>query len=382
MATESSHGRILTTHTGSLPRPPDLAAMLAGAAGGNEPDPDLLAKATAAAVGDAVLRQADAGVDYASDGEQGQVSFMATRGRLTGFDGPKAPYFPRDLAVDGLQPGFAAFFMANGDRILSSNTTRDIAYVPGFASETVRHLTDALAARPSITGGFLAAPSPGVLARLGTTAFAGREEFMFAIATAMRAEYREITGAGLQVQLDDPTLAMGHHVDYPDASVQQFRDLIRANVRALNWGLDGIPPEMTRLHLCWGNYPGPHHWDFPLEHLIDILYQANVGTLCIPLASPRHRHEWRVFQEHPLPDHMVLAAGMIDPTSPTVEHPQAVADDLIRLAGVVGRDRLVAGTDCGFATFAGIPEAPAEVAFLKLAALAEGARIASGHLWP
>jgi 5-methyltetrahydropteroyltriglutamate--homocysteine methyltransferase len=371
-------GRILTTHAGSLPRPADLAEVLDAASRGQRPDPGRLAKLTALAVEDAVNRQEIAGVDVVSDGEMGSISFLDTAGRLTGYDGPMASYFPADLA--GLMPSFAATFAQVGDHILPSNTSAQISYQPERATEAIFRFRQALAAHPLVGAAFLAAPSPGVIARLGSSAFASHEELVYAIAAALRQEYQLITSAGLQVQLDCPDLAMGKHTDYAGQSIEEFRAVIRLHVEALNWALAGIPAEQVRLHVCWGNYPGPHHYDVPLEHIIEVLYRANAGTLVLEHANPRHRHEWRVFRDHPLPDHMILAAGVVDTTSPHVEHPQAVADSLVRLAEVVGADRLIAATDCGFATFAAVPEAPAEVAYLKLAALAEGARLASDRL--
>lgn len=379
----SSPDRILTTHAGSLPRPPEVAALLNEVSEGRAPNPAELGKAVAAAVADAVDRQVDAGIDYVSDGEMGTVSFLDVTSRLSGFDGAMTPYYPQDLAAvaAAAAPRMTEYFIQSGDVILPSNTSREISYLPDHVTQAISQFREALASHPGVAGGFLASPSPGILSRLGTSAFDSHEEFVMVLAEAMRGEYRRIASAGLMLQLDSPDLAMGRHTDYYDCSLEEFRDILRTHIRAINHSLEGIPAEQVRLHACWGNYVGPHHFDVPLDVIIDLLYEARVGTLVIEMANPRHRHEWAVFRDHPLPEGMKLAAGVVDTVSVHVEHPQVVADSLIRLAGVVGKERLIAATDCGFATFAGVPEAPAELAYLKLAALAEGARLASAALW-
>lgn len=378
---QHTEDRILTTHTGSLPRPPDLAALLEAAADGQQPEPTLFGKTAAAAVAASVRMQAEAGIDIISDGEQGAISFLDTRSRLTGFGGPMAPYFPLDLRGLEQAPSFASFFMRDGGRILASNDSRDIKWLPSAAEATISRFHAALAeSAPTVTG-FLTAPSPGVISRLGTSAFPTHEEFLFAIADAMSAEYRAIADAGLQVQLDSPDLLMGKHVDYIDSSIPEFRAVAEMHVEALNAAVSGIPASQLRLHTCPGNYPGPHHHDLPLEEIIDILYKARVGTLVLETANPRHRHEWQVFRSHPLPDGMMLAAGVVDVLSPVVEDPEVVAESLLQFASVVGKDRVLAGTGCGFATFAAVPEATLTTAALKLAALAEGASRASDRLW-
>jgi 5-methyltetrahydropteroyltriglutamate--homocysteine methyltransferase len=371
-------GRIPTTHTGSLPRPDDVGALLAAVSAGERVDTEQMRKTVSAAVVEAVSKQIAAGIDIVGDGEMGAVSFMDTASRLTGFGGPMSPYFPSDMA--GLQAGFAEAFIALGDRILASNDSPDIAYRPARATETCERLSGALAGLHAVPGAFVAAPAPATLARLGSSVLE-RRELLARLADAMAQEYRIIVDHDFDLQLDDPESAMGKHVDFADLTVAQFREVVRENIAAINRALEGIPPERVRLHACYGNYPGPHHHDIPLADVIDLLYEANVGAIVVPLANPQHRHEWRVFEQHPLPDDKILIAGMVDPLSPVVEHPRTVADSLVRLAEVVGRDRIVAGTDCGMATFAAVPEAAAQVAYLKLASLADGAAIASTQLW-
>jgi 5-methyltetrahydropteroyltriglutamate--homocysteine methyltransferase len=373
----SSQDRILTTHIGSLPRPPELTAMLEAQVAGGPVDPDKFRETVAAAVADTVRRQAEAGLDYVSDGEMGTPSFMDTAGRLTGFDGKSEAFTPPDIT--GVLPFFGDI-EEQSDALLASNDSREIGYRPERATEAIARFREVLAQHPEVAG-FVPAPSPGTIARLGTTAFTDHEEHVLAIAEALRQEYQLIAAAGLQIQVDAPDLPMCKHTDYADLTVDEYREIVRMHVRAINHALDGIPAEQVRLHICWGNYPGPHHLDLPLEAIIDLVYQARVGMLLVEGANPQHRHEWAVFRDHPLPDGMMLASGVVDTVSPVVEHPQTVADSLLRLAEVVGKERVVATPDCGFATFASMPEALPEVAYLKLAALTEGARLASARLW-
>ncbi len=368
----------MTTHIGSLPRPEEVGGLIAAQVTGETVDPDKLRETVTAAIEDTVQRQAAIGLDYVSDGEMGTPSFMDTRIRLTGFEGPMTPYMPED--IDGVLP-FLANFGEWGDLLLASNTSQEISYRPERVTEAISRFKGVLAQHPEVAGGFMPSPSPGTLARLGTSAFTDHEEFVFAIADALRHEYQLIASAGLTLQVDAPDLAMSKHTDYQSSTVEEFRDIVRIHVRAINRALEGIPAEQVRLHICWGNYPGPHHKDLPLEAVIDLIYEAQAGMLLIEAANPQHRHEWSVFRDHPLPDEMVLAAGVVDTVSPVVEHPQTVAETLLRFADVVGKERIVATGDCGFATFAGMPEAPAEVAYLKLAALVDGARIATDRLW-
>jgi 5-methyltetrahydropteroyltriglutamate--homocysteine methyltransferase len=347
---------------------------------GTPPEPEVLQKAIANATIDAVRLQVDAGIDWVSDGEQGDVTFMNTRTRLTGFTGPMAEYLPADMR--GLRGDTGAGWARTGSLVLPSNDDPEIAWLPDHLAERIDRFRTALGQVAYQGTPFLTAPSPGTLSRLGTSAFGTHEDFVYAIATAMRAEYQTIAAAGFQLQIDSPDLAMGKHVDYQQNTIPEFLDVLRVHVDALNHATEGIDPAGIRLHVCWGNYGGPHHLDVPLEAIIDTLYKARVGVLVLEQANPQHRHEWQVFRDHPLPDHLTLAAGVIDTNSPHAEHPQVVADSLVQLAGVIGRERLAAATDCGFATFAVVPVAPTRLAELKLQALVEGARRASQRLWP
>lgn len=378
--------RIPTTTTGSFPRPADLDPLLDAMAAGQPIDQDLFRKLAAAAAASAVQVQSACGIDWPGDGEMFWTSFLDAS-RLTGFDGPMAPWVPADMVGMPLTSlgGFAKLL---DGYLLPSNTTRDISYRPARIDEVITAFRTALegcaAAGQPFAGAFLSAPSPGCLSRLGTTSWPSKDDsgFVMAIAEAMRTEYQRITAAGFTVQLDSPDLAMCKHTDYADLTVAEFRDVARMHVAALNYATEGIPREQIRVHVCWGNYPGPHDQDIALADIIDIVYEARAGLLVLEHANPRHRHETSVLAAHPLPAGMNLAAGVIDTLSPHAEHPRIVAQELLQLAGAVGRDRLWATTDCGFATFGPAPQAPMELVRRKLTALAEGAALASEQLWP
>ena len=216
---------------------------------------------------------------------------------------------------------------------------------------------------------------------MGTTYFATRRDLVFALADSLRVEYRGIVDRGFLLQIDCPDLALGRHVEFADRSIEEFREVVALHVEALNSALEGIDPERVRIHVCWGNYAGPHHHDVALRDILDIVYQVNAAGLSIEGANPRHEHEWRVFADLPLPDGKVLIPGVIDTCTNYIEHPETVAQRIMRYAGVVGRERVMAGTDCGFSTMAGRSAVVPEIAYAKLASLAEGARIASGELW-
>jgi 5-methyltetrahydropteroyltriglutamate--homocysteine methyltransferase len=388
--------RIFTTHTGSLPRPADLLPLLV------ETDPsavdrDRLAERVRAAVQNAVHKQAAAGIDVVSDGEMGKPGFAHyITARLTGFAGQtppsgggglggettEQPFAPRDLADF---PEVARHLFAAGeDRPRPPMPVNDgpIAYVGGKQlAADLDNLAAAVAETP-VAAAFLPAISPGCVAMLmGSTYFADRGDYLFALADALREEYRTVVARGFFLQVDCPDLALGRHVAFADAPLEDFRAAAALHVAALNHALDGIDPQRVRVHVCWGNYPGPHHHDVPLRDILDILYTVNAGALSVEGANPRHAHEWTVFAELPLPDDKVLIPGVIDSGTNYIEHPEVVAQRIERYAGVVGRERVIAGTDCGFGTMAGRSAVVAGVAYAKLASLAEGAALASSRLW-
>jgi 5-methyltetrahydropteroyltriglutamate--homocysteine methyltransferase len=229
---------------------------------------------------------------------------------------------------------------------------------------------------------FLPAVSPGCVAMLmGTTYFDDWEAYLFALAEALREEYGAIVDRGFVLQVDCPDLALGRHVAFADQPLNAFRAAAERHVAALNHALAGIDPDRVRIHVCWGNYPGPHHHDVPLAEILDIVYRVNASGLSIEGANARHEHEWIVFEQQPLPDGKILIPGVIDTCTNCIEHPETVAQRIERYARVVGRERVIAGTDCGFGTMAGRSAVAPEVAYAKLACLAEGARLASSRLW-
>jgi 5-methyltetrahydropteroyltriglutamate--homocysteine methyltransferase len=257
-----------------------------------------------------------------------------------------------------------------------------IAYVGQEPLATdLDNLTAAVADQP-VAEAFLPAISPGCAAMLmGSTYFDDRRDFLFALASALSEEYRSIVDREFVLQVDCPDLALGRHLEFADRPLSAYRENAELHVAALNHALLGIDPDRVRVHVCWGNYPGPHHHDVPLRDILDILYQIKASGLSVEGANPRHQHEWTVFQELPLPDEKVLIPGVIDSCSNYIEHPEVVAQRIERYAGVVGRERVIAGTDCGFATMAGRSAVDPNVAYAKLASLAEGARLASARLW-
>jgi 5-methyltetrahydropteroyltriglutamate--homocysteine methyltransferase len=377
--------RILTTHTGSLPRPAELlslpvAAEQSGADGDDRRD------RVRDAVREVVRQQVVAGIDVVSDGEMSKPGFAHyIKDRLTGFQGAVAarPFAPGDLRD---YPEVArSLFTQDGrelPRPLMPTNDGPIVYVGWDAlAEDLANLSGAVVAEAA-TAAFLPAISPGSVAMLlGTTYFANREGFLFALADALHEEYERIVGAGFLLQVDCPDLALGRHLEFADEPLSAFLAAIEMHVAALNRALAGIDPERVRVHVCWGNYPGPHHRDVPLRDILDIVYQVNASGLSIEGANPRHEHEWTVFAELPLPDNKVLIPGVIDTCTNCIEHPETVAQRIERYARVVGRERVIAGTDCGFATMAGRSAVAPNVAYAKLATLAEGARLASSRLW-
>jgi 5-methyltetrahydropteroyltriglutamate--homocysteine methyltransferase len=373
--------QIDTTTAGSFPRPDPLASMLNAAAHRQQVDRAKFAAAADEATAAVVGMQAAAGVTLISDGEMRQPSFMDARCRLAGFGGPPVPWILTDLGAAGLTLDGAQFFMETAATILPS-CNGPIRYLPEAAEERIAAFQRALAEHGlGVGSGFLPVPSPGVLARNGNGYYGSDQEFLEAIATALAEEYAAIVHAGLTVQLDAPELAHGWHTDHAGMPVEDYRAIVAEHIRAINIAVAGLPRHMVRLHMCWGNYRGPHHLDLPLEKIIDLLYQANVGTLVLTMANGQHRHERDIFARYPLPGDMKVAAGVIDTLTSTAEHPQTVADGIVRVARHVGPDRVIAGTDCGFGTFACWDVQPPEIVALKLQALTGGAAIASKALY-
>ena len=375
-----SQHRILTTHVGSLPRAKAVADVLF--AHEREESVADAPQIIAAAVRAVVARQVAAGVDLVSDGEMSKISYATyIKDRITGFagDSPRQP--PKDLEEF---PGFLKRQAASGGtptyrrpRCVGDIRVKDL----GPVHADIANLKAAVAEHQP-TGAFMNAASPGVIALFQPNAhYQGHEAYLSALADAMAVEYRAITDAGLILQLDSPDLGLGRHMMFKDRSDADYQRLASLHVEALNQALRGIPKDQVRLHVCWGNYEGPHHHDAPMEMVLPIALKAEVGALLFESANPRHAHEWRVFAEARLPEELLLIPGVIDSTTNFVEHPALVAERLQRFAQIVGRERVLAGTDCGFSTFAGFGAVDEDIAYAKLASLAQGAALASERLW-
>jgi 5-methyltetrahydropteroyltriglutamate--homocysteine methyltransferase len=370
---------ILTTHTGSLPRPDDLVRMMWAKGDGIPVDEGALARRVAAAVHEVVERQVDAGVDIVNDGEMSKPSYATyVKDRLDGFGGEAVEsYYFADLAD---YPRSAELVAANPGRRKrrAPACTSEIAVRDRAAIAVDLVTLDEAVADAGTAGTFMSAASPGVVSLFFENQFyATDEDYLFAIAEAMRFEYEAIAAAGAAVQLDCPDLAMGRHTAYAAMDIAGFRRRAGLNIEALNHAVRNIPTEQLRMHLCWGNYPGPHHHDVDLADIIDLVWRAKPRTILFEAANPRHAHEWRLFEDSPVPDDKVLCPGVIEPQSNYVEHPELVAQRIERYAALVGRDRVMAGVDCGFSVHVGTQSIDPDVTWAKLRSLADGAALAS-----
>ncbi|WP_405231847.1 cobalamin-independent methionine synthase II family protein [Lentisalinibacter salinarum] len=375
--------RILTTHTGSLPRPDDLIRIMWAKGDGIPVDEAALAERVASAVQEMVDRQAAAGIAIVNDGEMSKPSYATyVKDRLHGFGGESVQnYFFGDL-VD--YPKSAEIVAANPGRRKRSapacNAPISVNDMEAAALDMV-NLTNS-AKDADVAGIFSSAASPGVVTIFfGNEYYKTDEEYVFAVAEAMRHEYEAIAAAGAYVQLDCPDLAMGRHSAYAEMDLAQYRKRVAMNIEALNHAVRNIPEEKLRMHLCWGNYPGPHHCDVAMGEIIDLVWNAKPRTILFEAANPRHAHEWALFETVQVPDDKILCPGCIEPQSNYIEHPELVAQRIERYARLVGRDRVMAGVDCGFSVHVGMQGIDPDVAWGKLASLAEGAAIATDRLW-
>lgn len=375
--------RILTTHAGSLPRPREVLALVEGRDQREVRSTPGLEQVVEAAVKSAVRKQVDAGVDVVSDGEMGRVGFSAyATERLTGFDGAplsmsgqvERRLFPEYYEQVAAPPA-GPFPACNGPI-----TWRGPEFIQGDVALLRGAIQDV-----SPEEVFMPAVSPGqIWLNFANEYYPSDEAYVFAAAEALANEYRAIVDAGFVLQLDDPGLAMGwNRAEFADRSFDDYRQIVAQHVGAINHALHGIPAERVRLHVCWGNAEWPHVRDVPLGEIVDLLFQVNAQAIYVEGANPRHGHEWRVFEEHRLPDDKLLIAGVIDTVTNLVEHPDLVADRIVRYARIVGKENVLAGTDCGFGTSArSQPRVHPTVAWAKLESLTEGARRASRQLWP
>ncbi len=379
---QTSRDRILTTHVGSLPRPPEVVDLLFAQEAGDAVDPASLDTALAAAVAAAVDRQVALGIDSVSDGEMSKISYATyVKDRLSGFAGdtPRKPALDlRDLP--DLRTKMAAVAGKQTFRRASCVAPVAVADSAPLAAD-IRHFAAALTAHPGAEG-FLNSASPGlVTAFQPNDYYPSNAAYVDAVAEAMKPEYEAIVDAGFLLQLDCPDLAMARHTGFQDLTEAAFLKQAEHQVAARNHARENVPAEKVRMHICWGNYEGPHDHDIALEKIMDIVLQAKPQAILFEASNPRHEHEWIVWRDWNLPDDKILVPGVIGSTTNYVEHPELVAQRIERFAGIVGRERVIAGTDCGFGTFAGIGKMDPDVSWRKLGALVEGARIASGRLW-
>jgi len=377
-----STDRILTTHVGSLPRPQDVVDLLMAKEQGQPFDPALFERTMARAVDDVVRQQVTAGLDVVSDGETSKISYATyIKDRLSGFAGDH----PRQIALD-LQafPEFRARMavFAGKQSFKRQACVGPIAVIERQSlQDDLRHLQAAVQ-RNAAHEAFMNAASPGVVAAFQPNEYyPTHEAYVEAIAAAMREEYEAIVAAGFLLQVDCPDLAMARHTGFQELSEAQFLDRAEYQVEALNEALRNVPATSLRMHLCWGNYEGPHTHDIPLEKVLPIVLKAKPAAILFEAANPRHAHEWSVWRTAKIPQDKILVPGLLTSTSNYVEHPELIAQRLCQFADIVGRERVIAGTDCGFGTFAGIGKMDAQISWLKLKSLVEGAERASRRLW-
>jgi 5-methyltetrahydropteroyltriglutamate--homocysteine methyltransferase len=380
--------RILTTHTGSLPRPPELTRLYVRRARGETIDPGEIERHGKAALLQIVDKQVEAGVDVGNNGEQQREAFfLYVRHRMSGF-GDSWQRWPRgDVERYPLLKQQMAELLAAREAVGNYQPPKAIGEVRYIDdSELKAEIADFRAALDERQKGFvepfLTAPSPGIIAAaMKNEYYDSFDAYLTAVAAALKIEYEAIVGSGFLLQLDCPDLALERHLTYNDRPLGEFLGFVEQVVDAINQAIAGVPRDRVRLHVCWGNYEGPHDRDVPLEDILPLLQKAKVGGFVLPFANPRHQHEYRVLAKYPLADDQIIAAGVIDDLSGFVEHPEVVADRLERVAQAVGDPRRVlAATDCGFDTSAGMGRVTEDVVWAKFKAMADGARIASDRL--
>jgi len=378
---QRSAARILTTHTGSLPRPANVVELLLEEQKHAGAKTAALSAAVRQAVTDVVAKQIACGLDVINDGEQGRTDYTTyVKDRLAGFDGPSAPPLgtgePDFPELSALLAYFASPFQ-HRPACSGALGWKDFPALEADIAQAKAAMTDARA-----TEFFITSPSPGQIARyLKNQHYPTDEAYLYALADVMAREYRAIVDAGFVLQLDCPDLALSRHTVFAHLSLADFRKVITTHVAALNHAVRDLPPERMRMHICWASTQGPHHDDVPLKDIVDIVLKGRPQAVSFPGANPRHAHEWKVWKDAKLPDGKIIIPGVIDSTSNFVEHPELVADRILQYADVVGRENVIAGVDCGFGTFAGRMQVDSKIVWMKLAALAEGAKRASAQLW-
>jgi len=377
-----SSGRVLTTHVGSLPRSRAVVDLLFAREHGKPYDLAEFDRTMRAAVADTVRRQVETGLDVVSDGEIAKIGYATyVKDRLTGFAGDSPRQVARDLRdFPDFRARMATF--AGPQTFQRASCVGPIAVAErGSLARDLANLRAAVDAHRPVDA-FMNAASPGVVSAFQRNAFyPTHERYVEAIAAAMQEEYEAIVAAGFVLQIDCPDLAMARHTGFQDLPEREFLKRTEHQVEALNHALRNIPAESLRMHVCWGNYEGPHDHDIPLERILPIVLRARPAAILFEAANPRHAHEWSAWRDARLPEDKILVPGLISSTSNYVEHPEWVAERLCLFADLVGRERVIAGTDCGFGTFAGIGKIDPEIAWLKLRALVDGAALASQRLW-
>ena len=376
--------RILTTHVGSLPRSKDVTDLVFAQERGEAIDQAQFDAVIGAAVDEVVLLQVEAGIDLVSDGEMSKISYATyIKDRITGFDGdsPRTP--PADLEM------FPSFLerQAKGGGTPTYRRPKCVGPIAVKSMEPLEadlaHM-DAAVAQHRPAGGFMNSASPGVIALFQPNEYYPTQDaYLEALAEAMRPEYEAIVAAGLILQLDSPDLGLGRHMMYKDRSDADYLRLIGGHVEALNHALRNVPADRVRMHVCWGNYEGPHCCDVEMGVILPTLMAAKPASLLFETSNPRHQADWTYFAEMAaiIPEDKVLIPGVIDSTTNFIEHPRVVAERIERYAGIIGRERVIAGTDCGFSTFAGFGVVDPSIVWAKLKTLAEGAALASERLW-
>ncbi|HEX9465907.1 MAG TPA: cobalamin-independent methionine synthase II family protein [Alphaproteobacteria bacterium] len=374
--------RFLTTHTGSLPRPDDLIRMMFAKEEGVPVDRLQLQARIRSAVSEIVRQQAEAGVDVVNDGEVSKPSYATyIKDRLNGFGGTSQAFQYQDLNDF---PVLAKKVFGDPGRSRRQTpacngpiSVRDAA----AAAADADNLKAALGAAKAEEA-FLSAASPGVIALFfRNDHYPSREAYVLAIAEAMRQEYETVIKAGFILQIDCPDLAMGRHIQFAGLDLDDFRKQARLNVEALNHALANIPADRLRMHVCWGNYEGPHHFDVPIGDIIDLVFAAKPAGISFEAANPRHAHEWKLFETVKLPEGKILIPGVLESKTNFIEHPELIAQRIGRYANLVGRENVIAGSDCGYGTWVGQAAVDPQVVWAKMAAMAEGARLASREFW-
>jgi 5-methyltetrahydropteroyltriglutamate--homocysteine methyltransferase len=379
---KASQDRTLTTHVGSLPRPVSVIELLLRKENGEDYDRLAFESTIKTGVADVVQSQKDIGLDLVSDGEIGKIGYSTyVKDRLTGFGGEYTPKPNRDLADHPqFRQRMAKYMGAQPFKRVCCQGPVTLKDAEAVKIDIANFRSALMLA--SIPEGFLNAASPGVVASfLPNQFYPSHEGYIRAVAEALAPEYEAIAAAGLILQVDCPDLAMSRHTGFQDLSDDAFLQRIELHVEVLNHMLAKIPQAQIRIHICWGNYEGPHDYDIALEKIMPAVKKIRMGAIVFEAANPRHEHEWTVWRDTKLPDDLILVPGVLDTSSNYVEHPELVAQRIERYSSIVGRERVMAGTDCGFGTFAGYAKVDSDIAHKKLHSLVQGAVIASGRLW-